>query len=208
MELQYFGANSVKITTKKSVISIDPSSDIADIKHDLKKTTAVLATQEKFVPKQVGESFLVDGPGEYEFADYSVKGVATRVHTEASGDMSATMYRIITHDTTILITGHVYEKLSEEQLESIGTVDVVIVPVGGNGYTLDALGAANIVRELEPKLIIPVHAKDDGLAYSVPQNEIDLFVKELGAPVAEEEVDKLKLKSLPEQMTIQILKRS
>lgn len=208
MEIQYYGANSVKITTKKAVISVDPVSDIAELKSDTKKTTTFFATQQKFLPKDVSGVFSVDSPGEYEFADYSVKAVAGRAHTESTGDMSATIYRFTSQDITVLVTGHIYEKLSEEQLESIGTIDVVIIPVGGNGYTLDALGAANVVRDLEPKLVIPVHAKDDGLSYSVPQNEIDLFVKELGAPVDEQVVEKLKVKSLPEQMTIQILKKS
>lgn len=208
MDIQYFGANSLKITTKKAVIVVDPMSDIAGLKSDVKKASSILVTQQKFAPQEVGEAFLVDTPGEYEFADYSVKGIATRAHTEASGDASATVYRISASDITVLIVGHTYEKLSEEQLESIGTVDVVVVPAGGGGYTLDALGAASIVRELEPKLVIPVHTEEDGLQYSVPQGSVEAFVKELGAPVAEQIVDKLKLKSLPEQMTIQILKKS
>ncbi len=208
MELQYFGANSIKVTTKKSVISVDPESDIATVKADLKKTNTVLATQPVYAGHVGKDLFVVTSPGEYEFEDYSVKGVAAQPHTGSTGDVSATIYRLTTADTTVLLVGHIDAKLSDEQLEDIGMVDILVVPVGGSGYTLDALGAATVVRAIEPKVVIPVHSSEDGLDYSVPQAEVDLFIKELGAPVAEEVVDKFKVKLLPEQLTVQRLVRS
>lgn len=208
MELQYYGANALKFSTKKSVIVVDPISDITKVSVDLKKVNTLLATQSSFKPSSINdEVFAVDGPGEYEFEDYSVKGIAAQSHTAASGDKSATMYWLNSQELRVLITGHISATLSEEQLESIGVVDVLVIPVGGAGYTLDAVGAANIVRAIEPKLVIPVHSSDDGLKYDVPQAEAELFVKELGAPVAEEVVEKLKLKALPEQLTVQLLKK-
>lgn len=207
MELQYYGGNSLKITTKKSTILIDPQSDITNLKADLKKVNTILATLPAFVPTVTEGIFVVDGPGEYEFEDYSVKGIPAQPHMGTTGDKSATIYRFTSNDIKILITGHIDGKLTEEQLESIGVVDIVIVPVGGSGYTLDAIGAAGIVRSIEPKMVIPVHADDDGLTYEVPQQSIELFVKELGAPVAEETVDKYKFKTLPEILTVQLLKK-
>lgn len=206
MEIQYFGANNLKITTKKATFMTDPKSDIADVKVDLKKIDYVLATQPQFLPTTPYEGFIVEGPGEYEFSDSSVKGISAQPHTGTSGDKSATMYRVIVADITILITGHIDSKLSESQLEEIGTVDILIVPVGGSGYTSDAVSAANIVRFIEPKLVIPVHY-NDGLKYEVPQQPLEDFVKELSVQV-EEPLEKYKFKSLPEQLTIQPLKRS
>ncbi|MBP9738209.1 MBL fold metallo-hydrolase [Candidatus Saccharibacteria bacterium] len=208
MEIQYYGANSIKVTTKKSVISIDPQSDIAELKTDLKKTNTVLATQPAFAKGISDELFLVTSPGEYEFEDYSVKGIAAQPHTGSVGDMSATMYRVSSGDISILFVGHIDSKLTEEQLEAIGMVDIVVVPVGGSGYTLDAVGAASVIRAVEPKVVIPVHSSDDGLAYSVPQAATELFVKELGAVVSEDVTDKFKVKLLPEQLTIQLLTKS
>ena len=169
MEIQYYGANGIRIITKKSNIVIDPVSDITNISIDTKKATAVLATNVQSVPPKTYGLFIVDCPGEYEFEDYSLQGIAAQPHTATSGDESATMYRITTNGISVLVTGHINEKLSELQLEAIGVVDVVIVPVGGGGYTLDATGAANIIRNVEPKLVIPVHSGDDTLSYSVPQ---------------------------------------
>lgn len=208
MEIQYYGGNCLKFSTKKSVVITDPQSDIAQLKADLKKVNTLLATQESFVPDQTDGVFVVDGPGEYEFEDYSIKAVAAQPHVGASGDKSATMYRLQIGDTRVLVIGHVDATLTEDQLESIGVIDIICIPVGGGGYTLDAVSAAGVVRTIEPKLVIPVHASDDGLQYDVPQSEIDLFVKELGAPVAEDVPEKLKIKSLPEQLTLQLLEKS
>lgn len=205
MDIQYYGANSIKITTKKSVIVTDPKSDIVDHKADLKKATAVAVTQDVYLPTVGEDVFVMQSPGEYEFEDYSVKGIAAQPHTATTGDMSATMYRFVSADTSLLVTGHIAPKLSEEQLEQIGMVDILVIPVGGGGYTLDAVEAAGIVRAIEPKLVIPVHYNIKGMSYSVPQADLELFTKELGAPVVEGAPDKLKVKLLPEQLSVQQL---
>ncbi len=203
MEIQYQGGTSVKIITKKSHIVVDPVSDVTSLKAD-KKMTLALATLAQFAPKQIEGLFIVDRPGEYEFEDISVKGVATQAFQGASGDKSATMYRCTSSEATVLVVGNINEKLSEDQLESIGLVDIVIIPVGGNGYTLDGIGAAAVVRAVEPKLVIPVFFAEDGLKYEVAPVGLEAFTKELSAPV-EEAVEKYKVKQLPEQLTVQPL---
>lgn len=208
MELQYFGANSVKVTTKKSTISVDPVSDIAKLSTDLKKTNTVIVTKPEFAESVSDDLFIIDCPGEYEFEDYSVRGIAAQSSTESTGGLSSTMYKLTTADISVLFVGHIESKLSEDQLESIGIVDVVVIPVGGGGYTLDATSATSVVRAVEPKVVIPVHSVADKLSYSVPQDDLEAFTKELGAPVADEIVEKYKIKSLPEQLTVQLLSKS
>jgi len=207
MDIQYHGGTSIRITTKKSQTVTDPASDVYASKVDLKKVDFVLASQESFKSKIKDDLFVINFPGEYEFEDCSVKGIATQAFSEASGDKSATMFRVSTIDTKVLIIGNINEKLSDEQLESIGVIDILVVPVGGSGYTLDAVGAATVVRAIEPKLVIPVYFAEDGVKYEVPAASLDAFVKELGAPL-DEIVDRYKVKQLPDQLTIQPLKVS
>ena len=112
-------------------------------------------------------------------------------------------------DVRIAIIGNIYEKVSDDQLEELGVIDIAIIPVGGNGYTLDATGAANLVRKIDPKVVIPVHYADSALKYEVPQDSLETFVKELGAPV--ETVPKYKSKgtsSTPPVLTVVELTRS
>jgi L-ascorbate metabolism protein UlaG (beta-lactamase superfamily) len=207
MEIQYHGANAVRITTKKSQIVIDPNMEIMNHPVDTKKATIALATQAIYEPKATEGLFIVSSPGEYEFEDCSIKGFATQPFQGATGDKGATMYRITSSDVTLFIMGNAYEKLTEDQQEAIGLIDVLIVPVGGNGYTLDALGAATVARVLEPKLIIPVFFAEDGVKYEISPANLELFSKEIGVQPAEV-TDKLKLKQLPETLTVQPIKVS
>lgn len=208
MEIQYYGANSVRVNTKKSVIAIDPLSDIVALKPDFKKVTSVVLTNELLGGGVPSDNFVISYPGEYEFEDFSVKGIASQLHTASTGDKSSTVYKIISNDVRLLIVGHIVGKLTEEQLEEIGVVDVVIIPVGGSGYTLDAVDAAAVVRSLGPKLVVPVHCNEDAVNYSIAQDSRELFIKELSAPVLDGPIEKLKIKALPEQMSIQVLNRS
>lgn len=207
MEIQYKGATSVKISTKKTQAVSDPNPEVADIKVDTKKASFALVSQDANSPKKTDDLFIIDMPGEYEFEDCSVKGISAQPFQGASGDMSATMYRLNDSEVSVLLVGAVNEKLSEDQLELIGMVDVMVVPVGGNGYSTDAIGASTLVRAVEPKVVIPVFYSEDGVKYNVPPASLEAFVKELGAP-AEEAVEKYKVKNLPEQLTVQPVKAS
>ena len=89
------------------------------------------------------------------------------------------------------MAGHIYPDLSEDQLEAIGPVDVLIVPVGGNGYTLDGAGALRVIKKIEPKVVIPTHYADKGIKYEVPQRSLEEALKEMGMEPAEK-VEKYK----------------
>jgi L-ascorbate metabolism protein UlaG (beta-lactamase superfamily) len=95
------------------------------------------------------------------------------------------MYRVEIDETHIGIIGNIDGKLTDEQLEALGVLDILIIPVGGNGYTLDAIGASSLIKMIGPKFVIPVHYADKHLQYEVPQSEIEPFILELGAPVEE-----------------------
>jgi L-ascorbate metabolism protein UlaG (beta-lactamase superfamily) len=66
-------------------------------------------------------------------------------------------------------------------------------PVGGNGYTLDGVGALQVIKKLEPKLVIPTHYADKDLKYEVPQAELSEALKGLAMEPAET-VPKIKVK--------------
>jgi L-ascorbate metabolism protein UlaG (beta-lactamase superfamily) len=72
-------------------------------------------------------------------------------------------------------------------------VDVAVVPVGGSGYTLDGIGALKVIKQLEPKVVIPTHYADKALKYEVPQTELAEAVKSLGMEVSET-IGKYKIK--------------
>ncbi len=204
-ELEYKGGNTVVIATKKTTIVSDPNREVFGLKPVPVKGVVELLTEDRFRVDDTEAHLVIDMPGEYEVGDFTIKGVATRRHLDAEDSPKlANAYRIETEDIRMALLGNVEAKMDETILESLGVVDILVLPVGGGGYTLDATAAAAFVRQIEPKVVVPVHYAENGLSYEVPQTELEVFTKELGAPV-EEPVAKLKYKaasSLPAALTV------
>lgn len=193
MDLQFFGANCVMLSYKNARIIIDDNLAELGAKSvtkpdDVGVATMVYATHPK-------SRMFIDMPGEYEVSDISVIGIPTRAHMDEAGKQTATMFKIIAGDIRVLVTGHVYPELSDAQLETIGIVDVLFVPVGGSGYTTDPLGALKLIKAIEPKLVVPTHYADSALAYPVPQTDLESALKDM-AMEPKERVTKLRLKPL------------
>lgn len=203
-DIEFKGGNTVIISTKKATLVSDPKLSLVGKKDITLKESVQVATEPRMQVENNQARLLIEGPGDYEVADFSIKGIAAQRHLDTTNDERiATIYRIEVGDARIALLGNIDDKLTEEQLEALGVVDIVILPVGGAGYTLDATSAAALVRRIDPKVAIPVHYDISGLAYEVPQDTLDTFVSELGAPV--EKVAKYKLKSsasLPQVLTI------
>lgn len=193
-DIEYRGGNTVVFTTKKSVLVTDPKQSVVGLKDLSVKDAVELATEQRLALNSEGAKLSLEGPGEYEVGDFSIRGVAAQRHIDTEADvLGTTLYRIEIADVRIAFLGNTIEKLSEDQLEALGVVDILIVPVGGGGYTLDATAAANLTRRIDPKVVIPVHYADKALKYEVPQESISTFISELGAP--HETVPKYKVKS-------------
>lgn len=193
MDIQFFGANCVGMTYKGTRVVIDDTLAELGGKGVLKAGDIGLFTGARPADVLAELKLLVDQPGEYEVADISIIGVAAQAHMDEAGKRTATMYKVTAGDLNLLVTGHVYPDVNEAQLEAIGPVDVMFVPVGGNGYTMDAVGALKLIKEFEPRLIIPIHYADKALKYPVPQQELDQAIKELGME-PKERTAKLKVK--------------
>lgn len=190
MDLQFYGANCIALTYKGARIVID--DNLADIggKSITKPEDVALFTGAHGISSKARLSF--DSPGEYEVSDISVIGIPARAHIDEAGH-NATMFKLIVGDQSLLITGHVYPQLTDDQLEAIGIVDLLMVPVGGNGYTVDPVGALKLIKAIEPKLVVPTHYADKALNFPVPQQELTNALTEL-AMEPKETVSKLRLK--------------
>lgn len=123
--------------------------------------------------------FLIDGPGEYERREISIEGIPS-FHDEKDGKERGqnTIYTIGAEDLRLCHLGDFGQKeLTPEQLEKIGDIDILMVPVGGV-FTIDAKGAAKVIAQIEPRVVIPMH-------YSLPKLKVkidglDKFLKEMG----------------------------
>ena len=206
-DIEYKGANAIVFATKKVRVVFDPNLAVAGAKNVSVKHSVEIATEDRFAVTDLAPRLLLNGPGEYEVGDVAISGIPARRHidtdTDADGKKS-TIYKISVGDVRGVVIGNIQPKLSDDQLEDIGVVDFAIIPVGGSGYTLDAVSASSMVWQLDPKVVIPVHYADSSINYEVPQAGVEDFMKELNANVVEAGV-KWRLKKpadLPDSLTV------
>jgi L-ascorbate metabolism protein UlaG (beta-lactamase superfamily) len=193
VELQFFGANCVRVSTKKATILIDDNLSDLGLK-SVAKAGDIHVFTGPHGESAVEPRLVIDQPGEYEVADISIQGIDARGHIDEAGQRSVTMYKIVVDDVRIAVVGHIYPELSNSQLEAFGTIDVLFIPVGGNGFTLDPVGALHVIKEIEPKIVIPTNYEDKGIKYPIPQQSLEDALKGL-AMEPRETVAKLKVKS-------------
>ena len=204
-DIEYKGANAIVFATKKVRVVFDPNLAVVGTKNVSVKDSVEVATEDRFAVTDPAPRLLLNSPGEYEVGDVAISGIPARRHidTDADGEKS-TIYKISVGDVRGVVIGNIQPKLSDDQLEDIGMVDFAIIPVGGSGYTLDAVSASSMVRQLDPKVVIPVHYADSYINYEVPQAGVEDFMKELNANVVEAGL-KWRLKKpadLPDSLTV------
>jgi L-ascorbate metabolism protein UlaG (beta-lactamase superfamily) len=148
-----------------------------------------------------GKPFLIDGPGEYEIKKVYIKGVPA-FHDQSSGKErgKVTIFVIEMADLTIChLSDFGQKELTEDQLEKIGEVNILMVPIGGN-FTIGAKAAANVINQIEPQIVIPMHYKIPGVKIDI--DGIDKFLKVMGIQNPEKEKFlSVKKKDLPESET-------
>lgn len=206
MDIQFYGANCIQINTNKSSLVID--DNIADLGGKLVAKAGDIVISTKSVNnKTTNPMIYISNPGEYEVSNFSIRGISSRAHTDEAGQHTNTVYRIECGDTRIAVVGHIHPDIDDKVLELIGVVDVLIVPVGGGGFTLDPIGAHKVITSISPKIIIPTHYSDSSLNYEVSQISLEEALKTLGD--VSERTTKLKLKStdMPDIAKVIVLDR-
>lgn len=208
MDITWLGHACFRLRGKERTVLIDPydkstgytlgrpNADIVLITHDAPGHNNSAAVH--------GEPRIISSPGEYEIGGVSV--IAVRTHR---GDPNArnrernVVFALQVDDLNICHLGGLDTKLTEEQLEALGNVDVLLVPVGG-GDSLSAAHANEIVNMLEPKYIIPMHYKTE--AETGEFEGVDRFLREIGAKEVEPQ-PKLSVtrQNLPEDQTVVLL---
>lgn len=174
------------------------SADIILVTHDHKDHNNVKGLK--------GAPFLIKGPGEYEVGGVFVQGIPS-FHDDKEGKEKGrnTIYVIGAEDMRFCHLGDLGQKqLADEQLEKIDSVDILMIPVGGDGYTIDSIAAQKIVSQIEPKIVIPMH-------YALPKlkfkfEEVSKFLKAMGKPsVAPADKLTIKASALPKEGITEIV---
>jgi len=128
-------------------------------------------------------AYEIHGPGEYEVAGVSVIGVPT-YHDEQKGAKHGrnTVYLIEIDDVRVCHLGDLGHKLDDSEAEAVASPDVLLVPVGGRS-AINGAQAAEVVRQLEPRYVVPMHYAIPGL--KIELDPLDRFLKEMGVATSE-----------------------
>lgn len=202
MNIQYYGHSCFKITTKPAgratedvVVFMDPFDKSIGLRPPHGQANIVFVSHHHYDHDNVsalrGNPIVVDAPGEYSIRGINIVGIDT-FHDKKEGAERGrnTVFVLESENIRLCHMGDLGDDLTSKQLEKMGHIDILFIPVGGK-YTIDGKKAAEIARKIEPAVVIPMH-------YKVPDLKIDvadekLFCSEAGN-CSKEKVSKINLK--------------
>ncbi len=182
MDINWLGHSCFRIRGSHATVITDPYSP--SLGYSLGKPTAHIVTVShqhlghSYIQGIDGEPRLVTEPGEYEISGVLIIGIAT-FHDEEKGQKRGknSAYLIEVDEVSVCHLGDLGHVLTTDQVEELGNVDVLLLPVGGVS-TINAPMAAEVVRQLEPKVVVPMHYKTEALNWELEPAE--RFLKEMG----------------------------
>ena len=215
VDIWFLGQACFRIKGKDASVVFDPyseeftglphlklESDIVCITHNHKDHNNLGAVRN---PKEEKKPFVIFGPGEYEISGVNIMGISS-FHDEKEGTERGknTIYQVIIDEINIVHLGDLgQKKLTQEQVEQLSSCDILLIPVGGV-YTISAKDAPDIIAQIEPKIVIPMHYKLEGL--KVDLKPVNDFLTVMGKEKTEPQ-SKLSISQdrLPEEVEIVVL---
>lgn len=213
MDIYWYGQACFKLKGKNAIVVVDPyDPNFIGLKppRDL-EADVVLATHDHKDHNNFslvsGSPVKIQGPGEYEVKGVAINGVGV-FHDQESGAQRGknTIYNIEIDGLNVVHVGDLGHVLTEEQVQAVGSCDILLIPVG-SVYTIDGKLASEVVAQLEPRIIIPMHYLLPGLIVNL--EGVEKFLKEMGVenvtPINKLSVTKEKL---PEEPQVVLLSKS
>ena len=190
MEISYLGSGAVRLGGTKLAVVCGPEP--------VKVTAGIVAlTRPAPTADFPNEVMVIDGPGEYEVGGTLITAVATG-SGESSDRPLPTSYVFSAEDLAVAYLAGSDKALTNAELDALGQVDVLVLPIGGtNGF--EPATAAAVIAQLEPKYIIPVPTDRESTDWA------DHFLKEVGASPQKQVKLKLSTRDLPEEPVVVLL---
>ena len=197
MIITYFGGEFFKVQFGNTTIAFNPISKDSKLKPSRFGADIVLSTtyHEDFsgfeqVTHGDKKPFIISGPGEYEVNDVFIKGLPSE-SKYGGKDLINTIYTVSLENMNICFLGAINNfELKAETIEALDEIDILFVPIGGDGV-LDSAKAYKLAVSLQPKIIIPMHYGDIG-----EKDSLKVFLKEAGENPSPEPKLTLKKKDL------------
>ena len=187
-DIQYLGHSAFRISGRDGIVVTDPYDHSVGL--DIGKPTAHIVTVSHNHPDHTNVAavkpmreklFTLEGPGEYEIGGIMIAGVRT-FHDKKKGEERGrnTVFVIHIDDVVFCHLGDLGHELTAAQIDEIGTVDVLFVPVGG-GETITPAEATTVISQLEPRIVVPMHYTIDGQqSFTTEIGGLEAFLNERG----------------------------
>jgi len=210
MEITWYGHSCFRLTERSYATVVTDPFDNKAIGYDSLKLKADIVTVSHNAPGHncidavKGTSHVIDGAGEFEIGSVFITGVSTDgAGSKKKGVVRNTVYVFDYDGITVAHLGDLQQVPTQSEIESLGTINVALVPVGGGGG-LNAAKAAEVISLIEPNIVIPMH-------YATPAAKISLdslnkFIKEMGLSKPETQPSlKVTRSSLPDETRVVVL---
>src|SRR6266550_7698319 len=205
MDLTWLGHACFRMRGREGVVLADPPDPKSG--HAISKTDAAIVTishehlGHSSLKSVGGEPVVLRGPGEYEVHEVLVTGIGS-FHDDEKGEARGrnTVFAIRLDDLVVCHLGDLGHELPAADLERLGDIDIVLVPISGAEVNLTAARAAEVIHQLEPKVVVPMSYDPDDKKKDTPFDRLlhELGVKEL-TPVPKLSVTR---GSLPENVQV------
>ncbi len=209
MEITWYGHSCFRLRDKDGLVITDPYGK--GIGYSLPHTRADIVTISHYHPHHSylkgvkGEPKVIDGPGEYEIQGVFIAGIASFHDKRRGRDRGRnTIYLFDFDGLTICHLGDLGQVLTSSQVEELGDVDLLLIPVGGH-TTIDAAEASEVISLLEPRLVIPMHYRTE-VTVGSPLDGVDKFLKVMGVKGEVQDSLKVTKSNLPDETQVVILR--
>lgn len=187
MDIYHLGHSSFLIKTSEGTLITDPyDSKMVGLRYPKKEADIVTVSHDhkdhNIVSQVGGNPFIITYPGEYEKNDIHVTGYPS-FHDNKNGEERGKniIFKIEADHLTLVHCGDLGHVLTNDLLEEIGNIDVLMIPIGGT-YTISSDEAIKIVQEVEPSIVIPMHFFQEGMSEEMfgKLEKPDQFISKMG----------------------------
>ena len=187
MDVTWLGHGCFRLRGRSAAVVTDPYPPTVGLKLSRMDAEVVTVSHDhdnhSFTQVVRDGAYEIRGPGEYEIAGVSVVGIPTYHDPEKGAKHGRnTVYVIEIDDVRVCHLGDLGHKLDDTAAEAAGSPDVLLVPVGGHS-AINGAQAAEVVRQLEPRYVVPMHYAIPGLKLEL--DPLDRFLKEMGVTASE-----------------------
>ena len=181
MDITWLGHACFRLRDADTMVITDPFPPSLGLRPDFRQATVVTVSNShpnhSNWEEVLGEPKVFRAPGEYEFSGIAVRGVMTTLAPDTPQEQRNVAFCVQMDNINVCHLGDITQPLTSRQRDELAPVDVLLAPTGG-GCTLAVEQILQIIQDLDPKVVIPMHYSTPGL--SITLDGVDSFLRRMG----------------------------